>query len=68
MLETYNHINKGALTGVVQWIEHQLVNQRVTGSTPSLGTCLGCRPGPQWGACERQPHNVSLPPLPSIVK
>ena len=28
------------------------MNQRITGSIPSQGTCLGCRPGPQ----ERQPH------------
>ena len=35
------------------------------------GTCLGCRPGPQWGAYERQPHNdvslsLFLPPFPSL--
>ena len=36
-----------ALAGVAQWIEHQPVNQRVTGLMPSQGTCLGCRPGPQ---------------------
>ena len=33
--------------GVAQWTEHQLANQRVTGSIPSQGTCLGCGPGPQ---------------------
>ena len=27
-----------ALAGVVQWIEHWLANQRVTGSIPSQGT------------------------------
>ena len=36
-----------ALAGVAQWIEHPPMNQRVTGSIPSQGTCLGCRPGPQ---------------------
>ena len=36
-----------ALAGVAQWIECQPMNQRVTGSIPSQGTCLGCRPGPQ---------------------
>ena len=36
-----------ALAGVAQWIECQLVNQRVAGSIPSQRTCLGCRPGPQ---------------------
>ena len=40
-------------------------------SIPSQGTCLGCRPGPQEGPSERQPHiNVSLPlflpPFPSL--
>ena len=51
-----------ALAGVAQWIECQPANQRVSGSIPSQGTCLGCRPGPQWGACERQPYiDVSLP-------
>ena len=36
-----------ALAGVAQWIERRPVNHRVTGSIPSQGTCLGCRPGPQ---------------------
>ena len=37
------------------------MNQRVAGSIPSQGICLGCEPGPQQGACERQPHiDVSL--------
>ena len=31
----------------VDWV--QVVNQRVASSIPSQGTCLGCRPGPQWG-------------------
>ena len=35
------------LAGVAQWIEHWPANQSVTGSIPSQGTCLGCRPGPQ---------------------
>ena len=33
--------NRDALAGVAQWIECQPVNQRVTGSIPSQGTCLG---------------------------
>ena len=43
-----NPLIKGmpALAGVAQWIEHGLVNQRVAGSVPSQGTCLGCGPGP----------------------
>ena len=55
---------KGAsegLAGVAQWIEHQPVNQKVTGLIPGQGTCLGCGPGSQLGASERQPINVSLP-------
>ena len=36
-----------ALAGVAQGIEHGTVKQRVTGSNPSQGICLGCRPGPQ---------------------
>ena len=47
---------KQALAGVAQWIECQPMNQRVTGSIPSLGTHLGCGLGPQSGVCERQPH------------
>ena len=30
------------LAGVAQWIDHRTANQRVTGSVPSQGTCLGC--------------------------
>ena len=36
-----------APAGVAQWIECRPVNQRVAGSIPSQGTCLGFRPGPQ---------------------
>ena len=51
-----------ALGGVAQWIERRPVNQSVTGSIPIQDTCLGCRPGPQVGAHERQPHiDVHLP-------
>ena len=60
-----------ALAGAAQWIEHQPANQRFASSIPSQGTCLGCRPGSQYGACERQPHiDVSLPlfllPFPTL--
>ena len=55
------------LAGIAQWIEHQPVNQRVTGLILSQGTYLGCRPCPQWGVHERQPHiDVSLPLSPSF--
>ena len=36
-----------APAGMAQWIKLQPVNQKVSGSIPSQGTCLGCRPGPQ---------------------
>ena len=36
------------------------VTQKVTSSIPSQGTCLGCRLGPQLGACERKVIDVSL--------
>ena len=60
-----------ALAGVAQWIECWLANQGVACSIPSQGICLGCGPGPQWEAHERQPHvDVSLPlflsPFPSL--
>ncbi|XP_053525726.1 glycosyltransferase 1 domain-containing protein 1 isoform X8 [Artibeus jamaicensis] len=35
------------LAGVAQWIECRPLNQRVSSSIPSRGTCLGCGPGPQ---------------------
>ena len=36
------------------------MNPKVTNSIPSQGMYLGCRPGPQLRACERQPIIVSL--------
>ena len=35
--------NTGVLAGGAQWTERWPVNQRVTGSIPSQGMCLGCR-------------------------
>ena len=49
-----------ALTDVAQCIECRPANRKVTGSIPSEGTCLGYRPGPQLGPCERKPIEVSL--------
>ena len=37
-----------ALAGVVQWMECQPVNQRVNGSIPSQGTCLGWEANTHW--------------------
>ena len=42
-----NYKMASALAGVAVWIEHSPANQRVTGSIPSQGTCLGLGPGPQ---------------------
>ena len=39
--------SKTHLAGVAQLIEHGPAKQRVTGSIPSQGTCLGFRPDPQ---------------------
>ena len=47
-IQTYvKKLEKSALAGVAQWIEFQPANQKVPGSIPSRGTCLGCGPGPQ---------------------
>ena len=55
-------ILKNLKIALAQWIDCQPVNQRVTSSIPSQGTGLGCGPGLQLWACERQPHtDVSLP-------
>ena len=35
-------MQKYALADVAQWIECWPANQRVVGSIPSQGTCLGC--------------------------
>ena len=46
----YDHmcgIKKTALADTAQWIECQPEYQKVTGSIPSQGPCLGCGPGPQ---------------------
>ena len=58
----YQKKKKGklALAGEAQWIECWPVNGKVVSSIPSQGTCLGCGPDPQLGACERQPTNISL--------
>ena len=40
----YIKIEIEALAGVAQWIERWPANQKVTGSIPSWGTCLGCGP------------------------
>ena len=63
---------KSFLTWLV-WLSGLSISLRTKGSSvrfPVQGTCLLCRPGPQQGACNRQPHvDVSLPlSLPSPLK
>ena len=58
---------KIALAGVARWTECWPVSQRVSGSVPGQGTCLGCGLDPQWG-CVRGNHTVMflslfLPPF-----
>ena len=63
-MEYYSAIKKEwylSPAGVVQWLEHGSVNQKVAGSIPNQGTCLGCGPGPWWVACGRQPHTDFFP-------
>ena len=55
-----------ALAAVAQRVECQPASRKVTSSIPSQGTCLGCGPGPQLGACERQPVGVSPSLHPSL--
>ena len=61
-----------ALAGVAYWIEHWPADWKVTGSIPSQGTCLGCRPGPWLGVYERQLVSINvflplfLPPFSSL--
>ena len=38
-----------ALSSVAQWVGHCLKKQKVIGSIPSQGTCLGCGFGPWSG-------------------
>ena len=45
------------MRGSVDWV----LACKPNGSIPNQGTCLGLRPGPWQGVCERQPHiDVSL--------
>ena len=49
IVSSFVTVKTGALADVAQWIEYEPENQRVAGSIPSQGTCLGCRPGPSVG-------------------
>ena len=69
----YNQNTHQALTGVAPLGGHHPSKQKVPGSIPSRGTCLGCRFGP-WTRGNRSMFlshlDVSLPlflpPLPSL--
>lgn len=65
---TGSGISISALAGATQRAERWPENQRVSGSVPGRGTCLGCRPGPQQrGHREGQLHiDVSLFRSPSL--
>ena len=61
-----------ALAGVAPWIECQPVNWKVANSSPSQGTFLGCKPGPQLGVCKKQliislTHWCFSPSVPSFL-
>ena len=45
---------------MAQWTEHQPAGQKVDGSVPGQGTCLGFGPGPGLEVWEGQPIDVSL--------
>ena len=45
---------------MVQLVGHQPIGQKVMGSIPGEGTCLGCGFSPSWGMYERQPINFSF--------
>ena len=47
-----------ALACVAQWMECQPVNQKVAGSIPGQGTCLGCGPGPRLGVAGGMPEET----------
>ena len=51
-----------ALTKVTQWVGRYNANQRVTNLFPSQGKCLGCRSGPQLGACVQEATNQCISP------
>ena len=42
-----------ALAGVLSWLEHRSVNQKVMGLIPGQDTCLGCGFSPQLGCMQK---------------
>ena len=50
------------------WLSGLSNDQRVIGSIPGQGTCLGCRPGPQYGTQEATTHWCFSPSLPLSLK
>ena len=49
-----------ALTGVAQLVGNYPAKERIAGSIPSQGTCLGVGSIPRQGVFKKQPINVSV--------
>ena len=52
-----------SLAGVASWVEGQHANQKVAGSIPGQGTCLGCGPGPWLGHVQEATDGCFSPSL-----
>ena len=52
--ETSKSSNKVALARWLSQLRHHPVHQKVVGSIPGQGTCLGCGFDPCWGKFRRQ--------------
>ena len=57
-----------SLAGVAQWLECPPANQRVTGSIPGQGTCLGLGRSPVGGVWESTTHWCFSPSFPLSLK
>ena len=67
MAESANRVTKhffkyasNTLTSMAHLIECHPKKQKVAGSIPSQGACLGCGPSLWLGVCERQQVDISL--------
>ena len=54
----YLKLAMATLAGGAQWIEHWPAKWQVFSLIPGWGICLGCGPGPQFGAWKRQPIDL----------
>ena len=50
-MDTFSQVQMDYYQKVQAWLVWP-ANHKVAGSTASQGTCLGCGPGPQLGACK----------------